>query len=72
MLIMYINVRTVYILGGVLFVSSLEKCHDFRKNQLLRVLTSEQRHDDMIFQEWATLLGIVGSQAQKSGALDTP
>lgn len=51
MLIMYINVRTVYILGGVLFVTLWKNCHDFRKNQLLRVLTSEQRHDAMIFQE---------------------
>ena len=48
---MYINVRTVYILGGVLFVTLWKNVMISAKNQLLRVLTSEQRHDDMIFQE---------------------
>lgn len=42
--------------------NSLEKCHDFRKNQLLRVLTSEQRHD---ISGVATFLGIFGSPPKK-------
>lgn len=71
MLIMYINVRTVYILGGVLFVTLWKNVMISAKNQLLRVLTSEQRHDDMIFQEWQPSWGFLFT-AQKRGALHTP